>query len=234
MKKIFFPIFVILFIACDNNNSNQETLTSTIEEVSPENEASKWDGKLNELLTLQIASTVSGYNSEEARADYNQILKKPSTHSIAYRWEKGRSKSVHIPITGKKMEIPTDDFVKLSWVQNTTLEKFKANYHTPTKEELSNANKAMESKLKEMQADNKITSEQSDLAKDMASNFASDLSFDEVSSVGDYAVWNNKMKELKVFYKGLEFQIKAEFGNDESINRQKSIEAAKLIIKEKL
>jgi hypothetical protein len=68
----------------------------------------------------------------------------------------------------------------------------------------------------------------------MASNFASGLSFDEVSSVGDYAVWNNKMKELKVFYKGLEFQIKAEFGNDESINRQKSIEAAKLIIKEKL
>ena len=63
---------------------------------------------------------------------------------------------------------------------------------------------------------------------------AKGLSFDEIKGVGDYAVWNNKHKELKVFYKGLEFQITAELSDDEKINKQKSIETAKQIINQKL
>ena len=68
----------------------------------------------------------------------------------------------------------------------------------------------------------------------MASSLAEGLSFDEVPDVGDYAVWNNKAKELKVFYKGLEFQVRVDVSNDEAVNRQKSVEAAQAIIKEKL
>ncbi len=196
--------------------------------------AETWNGKLNQLLTLEVAANTSDYPAAEAKEEYNQVLKNPGTHSVKYSWEKGREGTIMNPVTKAEMTIPLDDSVELSWVQDTTLKKFKANYHTPTEQELANADAAIDKKLGEMQDEKKISADQSQAAKGMASSLAQGLSYDEVSDVGDYAVWNNKAKELKVFYKGLEFQVRVDVSNDEAVNRQKSVEAAQAIIKEKL
>lgn len=233
----------IMMISTATLSCSGETQSSDKDIVGKMNEAvdeslgksiDKYSGKLDELLTLEIASKAIGYESAEAKKDYNKVLKNPATHSLAYRWEKGRQKSIKNPITGGSMDIPTDDFVELSWVRSTTLKEFKHNYHTPTAEELANADKAMDAKMKEMEAEGKISSEQGSSAKGLATALGEGLSYDEVPGVGDYAVWNNKDKKLKVFYKGMEFQITVEAGNDESVNRQKSVEVAKKIIQEKL
>jgi len=186
------------------------------------------------LLTLEMASEISGYVATEAEKDYNQVLKNPVTHSVSYQWEKDRNQQIKNPINGKMMDIPTKDFIQLSWVKNTTLKEFKFNYHTPTAEELANADKAMNEKANEMQQQGKVDASQAEMAKGMASEMAKGLSFDEIKDVGEYAVWNNKQKELKVFYKGIEFQITVELSDDEKINKQKTIETAKLIINQKL
>ncbi len=233
----------IMMISVATLSCSGETKSSDTDVVGKMNEAvdeslgksiDKYSGKLDELLTLEIASEAIGYNDAEAKKDYNQTLKNPATHSLAFRWKKGRQKSIKNPITGGSMDIPTDDFVEISWVRSTTLKEFKHNYHMPTAEELANADKAMNTKMKEMESDGKITKEQSSSAKGLATALGAGLSYDEVPGVGDYTVWNNKDKQLKVFYKGLEFQIMVEAGNDESVNRQKSVEVAKKIIQEKL
>lgn len=233
----------IMMISAATLSCSGQTKSSDTDIVGKMNEAvdetlgksiDKYTGKLDELLTLTIASEAIGYEESEAKKDYNKVLKNPATHSLAYRWEKGRQKSIKNPITKENMEIPTSDFVELSWVKSTTLKEFKHNYHTPTAEELANADKAMNAKLQEMESEGKINKEQGSSAKGLAAALGEGLSYDEVPGVGDYAVWNNKDKKLKVFYKGLEFQIIVETGNDESVNRQKSVEVAKKIIQEKL
>lgn len=132
------------------------------------------------------------------------------------------------------MIVPVDDSVEISWVRDTTLETFKSNYRTPTEQELADASAAVDKKLGEMQAQGRATEEQVGAAKGMAGKLGSGLSFDDVAGVGDHAVWNNKAKELKVFYQGLEFQIRVDVSNDEAVNRQKSVEVAQKIIEEKL
>ena len=227
-------LFLFAFTCTGDKKENLEShANETIDEVVG-NTADEFNGKLDQLLTLEMASEISGYASTEAQKDYNQVLKNPATHSVCYRWKKGRNQQIKNPINGKMMDVPADDFIQLSWVKNTTLKEFKFNYHTPTAEELANADKAMHEKANEMQQQGKADASQAEMAKGMASEMAKGLSFDEIKGVGDYAVWNNKYKELKVFYKGLEFQITAELSDDEKVNKQKSIETAKKIINQKL
>ena len=237
MKKIAIitSAFCLLLISCKSKNSSaaETTLNKTIAEAAGET-STDWNGKLTELFTVEMAAAVTGYAQADAKQDYNQVLKNAATHTLAYRWEKGRSKSVRNPINNKTMEIPTDDFIQLAWVRTTSLQQFKQNYHTPTAEEKANAEQAMKGKLKQMEKEGTISSEQSASAETIATGLGDGLSFTEIPGVGDYAVWNNKQKQLKVFYKGMEFEITAEVSSDEAVNKQKSIEAAKLIIQQKL
>ena len=233
MKTSLLSVLSIFLFAFTCSGDKKENLESQANEAIDEvvgKTADEFNGKLDQLLTLEMASEISGYVATEAEKDYNQVLKSPVTHSVSYQWKKGRNKQIKNPINGEMMDIPAKDFIQLSWVKNTTLKEFKFNYHTPTAEELANANKAMSEKANEMQQQGKVDASQANMAKGMASDMAKGLSFDEIKGVGEYAVWNNKYKELKVFYKGLEFQITTEMSDEEKINKQKSIETAQLII----
>ena len=250
MKAKRFAVLLFLGVAlqvssCGKNEPSQASSSATpssqtsqetaqVAESSGGLTAEPWNGKLNELLTMEMAVKVTGYVASEGKEKYNQVLKSPETHSVKYSWKKGRESTIQNPVTNSEMTVPVDDSVELSWVRDTTLEKFKANYHTPTEEELAQADAAMNNKLGEMESEGRVTADQSQMAKGMASSMAEGLSFDDVSGVGDYAVWNNKDKELKVFVKGMEFQVRVDVGSDEAVNRQKSVEVAQMIIGEKL
>ena len=229
-------IFLFAFSCKEEKTNELENQLETAIESSGGKTAEEWNGKLDQLFTLEMAAKVTHYNASEAVKDYNQVLKNPQTHSVQYKWDKGRvevSDKIKNPITGKPMEIPTNDYVEVSWVRTTTLEEFKHNYHTPTTEELANASKAMDAKTKEMQNSGKATSDQAAKAKEIATSLGEGLSYTEIPSIGNYAVWNNKDKNLKVFYQGLEFQVYANLGNEDK-NKEACIATAKLIITEKL
>lgn len=236
VQLILLSVFLFAFSCKEENKNELENQLETAIESSGGKTADEWNGKLDQLFTLEMASQVTHYNASEAVKDYNQVLKNPQTHSVQYKWDKGRvevSDKIKNPITGKPMEIPTNDYVEVSWVRTTTLEEFKRNYHTPTAEELANASKAMDAKMKEMQNSGKATSDQAAMAKEMATSLGEGLSYTEIPSIGNYAVWNNKDKNLKVFYQGLEFQVYANLGNEDK-NKEACIATAKLIITEKL
>lgn len=232
VQILLLSVFLFSFSCKEEKKEGQVNQLETAIETSVGKTAEEWNGKLNQLFTLEMASIATGYESSEATKDYNQVLKSPETHSMQYKWDKGRietSEKIKNPITGKPIEIPTNDYIEVSWVRNTTLEQFKHNYHTPTQEELANASKAMKEKMQEMQISGKATAEQASRVNEMAATLGEGLSFDEVPNLGTYSVWNNKDKNLKVFFNGLEFQLYANLGT-EAKNKQACIKAAQLII----
>lgn len=236
LQLVLLSIFLFAFSCKEENKNELENELETAIESTGGKTAEEWNGKLDQLFTLEMAAQVTHYNVSEAIKDYNQVLNNPQMHSIQYKWDKGRvevSDKIKNPITGKPMEIPTNDYVEVSWVRTTTLEEFKRNYHTPTAEELANASKTMDDKMQEMQNSGKVTSDQAAMAKEMATSLGEGLSYTEIPNIGNYAVWNNKDKNLKVFYQGLEFQVYANLG-DEAKNQEACTGAAKLIITEKL
>ncbi|EID75387.1 hypothetical protein [Imtechella halotolerans] len=238
MKATAIIILHLFFLSfsCSNTGgvSKLEQETNEAIEKAIGKTSDEFYGKLDQLLTLEIASKVAGYSADQAKKEYSKFLKDPATHSVSYLWDKGRIKKVNNPITNKAMNVPIDDFVKISWVRNTTLDKFKFDYHTPTVEEIEKANEAMDAKLNEMVGEGKVTKDQADLSKGMANGLMEGQSFIPVTHLGDHAMWNTKYKQLKVFYRGLEFEITVEISDSESLNKQKSIEVAQRIIKENL
>ena len=130
VQLILLSIFLFAFSCKEENKNELENQLETAIESSGGKTADEWNGKLDQLFTLEMASQVTHYDASEAVKDYNQVLKNPQTHSVQYKWDKGRvevSDKIKNPITGKPMEIPTNDYVEVSWVRTTTLEEFKHN-----------------------------------------------------------------------------------------------------------
>lgn len=235
MKQYFlFTLTVLLLGACSETGDEPKTsMDDQLDQVIGLSE-SEFTGKLDELLTLEMAATSSGLPKESAKVEYNQVLKNPKTHSLSYNWDSERTQT--ITVSGRSFDVPKKNRVEISWVGNTTLEEFKRNYHNPTEEELRNAEAAMDAKMDELEQEGKATKEQSDAARGMVDGFMANFHVTEVSGLGDYAVWIDRKEsyELKVFYKGLEFQLIVDLSDDQASNKKKAIALARRIITEKL
>ncbi len=197
--------------------------------------AEDFKGNIDNLLTLEMASQVSGLSAADA-------VKKHSTtiiESVIYEWKSDRTREIEIS-KGNPMKIPMPNSVELSWVKNTTLKQFKHDYHNPTPEEIKRAEAAMDQKLKELEAEGKTTKESSDVSGGIAKNSISKFSVEEVPNLGDYAVFVNSgmmgvsTRDIKVFYRGLSFTLEVNLSDDQSYNDKKSVELARMIVEQKL
>jgi hypothetical protein len=159
--------------------------------------------------------------------------------SVKYEWKSNRTRLIEIT-KGNPMQVPTQNTIELSWVKNTTLEKFKRDYHNPTAEELKRAEDAMKDKANKMDAEGKTTKQQSEKALTIANESMSKWKVEEVPNLGTYSVFVNSgimgvtSRELMVFYRGLMFSLDVNLSDDVSYNDKKAIETAKMIIDQKL
>ncbi len=235
-------IFLFAFSCEGDKKENKSTMEDELNQVIDEKVilANEFEGKLDELLTLELAAETSGYPAAEAKKKPDsEIEKKYNKISIAYTWDKSNRMQT-IEVMGRKIEAPKPDRVELSWVKNTTLEQFKHDYHNPTAEEIKNAEVAMNNKANELNAEGKASKEQTDVANSIAKSSISKFKVEEVPNLGTYSIFVNSgimgvtTRDLKVFYKGLSFTLGVDLSDDVKFNDKKAIELAKKIIDQKL
>lgn len=204
-------------------------LNEALESVAVD--ANEFNGKLDELLTLEMASNCSGLPSKEAEVDYRKTMKNPEYHSLEYKWKSDRKRE--IDYNGMKIEAKAPNVVKLSWVKESDLKKFTFNYHNPTEKELADAKKAMKAKKQEMIDEGKITAEQAEIVDGFTDHMVTNFNVIDVPNLGEKAVWIQDKHEnhLKVLYKGIDFQLLVELSDNESENKAKAIELAKEVMK---
>lgn len=230
---------IVIVTACNSEENGTGKLHSDLENLEQiiGKTTEDFKGNLDELLTLEIASKASGFESKIAEKDY---LKGGAYESVKYKWKKTKRVRKIEFMKGRFIDAPIDDMIELSWVQNTTLEKFKRDYHTLTKAEIENAEKAMDKKLDEMESDGSVSEDQSKAASSTVKSSIESLKVTEAKNVGDYAVFvDNKLlgvatRSLKVFYRDLSFTINVDLSDDIAYNDKKAIEVARMIIDEKL
>lgn len=197
--------------------------------------AEDFKGKIDELLTLEMAAEVSGLPEIDAKKKYSKFS---SLESLKYEWKSNRNKKVSI--NGQYINVPANNTIELSWVKNTTLEQFKHDYHNPTVEEIKNAEVAMNNKANELNVEGKASKDQTDKANSIAKSSISKFKVEEVPNLGTYSVFVNSgimgvtTRDLKVFYKGLSFTLGVDLSDDVQFNDKKAIETAKMIIDQKL
>jgi hypothetical protein len=202
---------------------------------SNQNNAADFAGKLDELLTLELAVQVSGFNALKVIKEHGNNL-----HSVAfggekkpprecnYLWENGRQKTVSAG--GNSIKANYKDVVGIKSVSNTTLERFKRSYSalTVTNKKWLPTNKS-KNKVPKTTTDG-TTSEANKQMAEVGTSIINNLQAEEISGVGEAATWYEKSNELKVFYKGLTFALEVDISDDKSLNRSRSIELAILII----
>jgi hypothetical protein len=106
-------------------------------------------------------------------------------------------------------------------------------YGALTVEQKMAANKQIEVQTAKTTTDG-INSEANKQMAEVGTGMINNLQAEEIGGVGEAATWYEKSNELKVFYNGLTFALVVDISDNKSLNRNKSIELANLIISNKL
>lgn len=244
MKVSAFILIIptLLFLSCDTKSNLSDTtkelkVVSSATVKSGQIDAADFKGKLDELLTLEMAVKVSGFDKSKATKDYKNktagVLgdKNALPRECNYLWKNGRTRS--IAVGEKKINSPYKDKVGIKLVSNTTLERFKQNYRRLTDEEKVAAGKKLEDEANKNQP-RQAETETEKKVLDIGTGLINNLHPEEINGVGEAAIWYPNFNELKVFYNGLSFALVVDISEDKSLNRKKSIELAEMIIDEKL
>lgn len=243
--KVFPGLLIALYgllLSCSANGAKKESLNPENPILSSQKESLKinaddFAGKLDELLTLEMAAKISGFDASKATKEHEDKTsavfggeKKPP-RECNYLWKNGRTRV--ITAGGNTINAPYKDKVGIKSVSNTTLERFKRSYGVLTEEQKAVASKKLDeeaNKKQPAQTRTKTEKEVAEVGTDMIKN----RQVEEINGVGDAATWYANFSEIKVFYKGLTFALVTDISDDKNVNRSKSIELAKMIINEKL
>ena len=192
---------------------------------------------LDELLTLEMAAKVSGFDASKATKEYENKTgamfgdKNDPPRECNYFWDNGRT--MDIKVEKGKMNIPYKDRVGIKSVSNTNLEDFKQRYSVITEEQKAIASKKLKEEANKNNSEQKKTEAEKKMM-DVGTGIINKLQPEEINGVGDAATWYPNFNELKVLYRGLLFALEVDISDDKNINKENSMELAKMIIAEKL
>jgi hypothetical protein len=237
-KNIFVLLFCMWYFSVFASGKDMHgTQLADVHSPSVHNEpslnAADYTGKLDELLTLEMAAEISGFDVSKAEKEHDNKThaifggeKKPP-RECNYLWDNGRTRQV--TIGGNTINAPYKDKVAIHSVSNTTMERFKRNYGALTEEQKQAAGK----KLEEEASRNSNTAASQEMTQ-VGTGMVMNLQAEEITGVGEAATWYENSSELKVFVRGLIFSVVVDISDDKKINREKSIELANTIIRTKL
>lgn len=241
MRKIFKFIAAIgLFLfqlSCSGKSTANDTkitqneLTTQVKKPVELN-ADDYAGKLDELLTLEMASGVSGFEASKATKEHDNKAsaifggEKKLPRECNYLWENNRTRAVTVGAT--TINAPYKDKVGINSVSNTTLERFQRNYGVLTDDQKKAAIQNLEEEVAKRESTG--TQQMSEVGKSMVTN----LQVEKITGVGEAASWYPNSNEIKVFYGGLTFALVVDISDDKSVNKTKSITLAQQIINKQL
>ncbi len=219
-----------LFAACsgsaDKTESHEENNSKeTTEQVAKVKElnAEDWQGKYDQLFTLEMAAEVMGFSPDEAKIKYD--ASSSYFQEVRYSWENGRTTQLKSALGGT-YTVPTDDYIILRSIEEMTLNLFKNSYRELTQEESDYLDNALDKKAEE----GEISEGEAELGKDIGETISGTLSFEDVSNLGEHAIWNNKTKELHVYTGGLKFTVVIGASDDTEADKVKAVQAAQMIL----
>jgi hypothetical protein len=196
--------------------------------------AAEYDGKLDQLLSLEIAAEITGFDPKKAQKIHENNTHKAfggeakPPRECRYYWSNGRTKA--LKIGDNVLEGPYEDFVEITRISNTTIERFKRNYPSLTPAQ----RQAAQEELGKASQNNSERNEASDALDKTASDMISKHEAEQIQHVGDAAVWFPQSNELRVFFNGLTFSVRVDISDDNLTNKAKAIELTNIIIEEKL
>lgn len=186
-KYRYIFIFIALLFSCKGNGQTPDPI-STHAELNPD---FVFSGDYGNLLTLEMASRITGFDA--SKANKMHTMKGMMGETLRYYWENGREEVKEKSASNRKtVSYPRSDLVQLKWVDGE-------------------ADMASFLDFIDLEAHPELV---------------------KINGVGQRAYWNSEKQHLEVYYNGVSITLQVDISNDDSLDKEKTIELAKLIITE--
>lgn len=246
MKKSILSLLLTVSVsitACTKSESaNSESSSKNAIEGKTASCLLAYKDRLNSLLPLEKAAAVAGKSKDEAKQNYNRVMKNSDYHSMQYSWKSGRKKMMSI--LGSERLLPVNDLVELHGMKEVTLDYFKNSHRAPTEEQLAASQKQLDKAIDGKSDNAKVNAEvkkldEMKLSKETQKSTAGSLnsvfaevarSYSDVPGLGQAAAWNSFENRLYIFDKGVELAVTVDVSSDGEVNKKKAIELGEALL----
>ena len=219
---------ILLFFSCGNsssknkNNLKSDILTEKISKTIKNNNClENYYGKPEELLTKDLVSKIVDFGG--AAVDIakvsEQIIKDKDFAQVNCKWKIGRQRHI--------VRLKQISKIKL-YKSKTSIDRFYAKYHTRTPKEQAELKKLYDS-LVLNNPDVKTKTNKSS-AKMLSETIGFNFEYLEINGIGDAAVWEHKVNDLKVLVGDYQFTVNVDLNKGNDYNLEKAKLIAKAII----
>jgi hypothetical protein len=197
----------------------------------------KHEGNLAGLLTRERLESLVDLGGQEPQQEVRNDGPLPT---VAWSWPSDRVST--LDVGGQKMEFP--DSNQLGIAEFRLLDKaahgekdgktyVERNYRAISAEEMAAMQERMQQALEKRVADGEITAEQARLAGGLGGSLAGkERLVEEIEGVGDACRWVAADSSLVVGHRNVFLRIHSKISADSSLNRDKAVELARLILAE--
>lgn len=217
-----------LILAC-GNSSDKKNITSKSENQIKEkqnNDSSvscleNYHGIPEELLTKELVDEFVDFGNAVVNVAKvsEQIIKDKDFAQVNCKWKIGRQRNI--------VRLKQISKIKL-YKSKTPIDRFNAKYHTRTPEEQAELKKLYDSLVLNSPKVKKKTDKSN--AEKVMNTIGFNFDYLEINGIGDAAVWEYKVNDLKVLVGDYQFTVNVDLnkGNDYDLEKAKLI--AKAII----
>lgn len=184
-----------------------------------------------------MVAEATGISADVMTTGYSKIHTDTKYHEVTYSWKTGRTKKIG------GMDIPAEDYVRITGIEAISLDRFQMSYKAVSKEEAealskkadealsgNSDNEAVNERLKKLD-EMGVSKEQQKEMLESLTNSAQKMTegFSKIENLGDASTWNTKTNTLYVLQNGVMFELVVDLG-DASKNKDVAVKTAKMIL----
>lgn len=228
MKNIIIAVAAVLTISCNQKENKEknvvDNLEQTIDNVKSNSKSTDFDTQQDKLLTADMVAAAFEISTTDIQTKLETNNKYGGyANYVTYSWKGNRKHEI-----AKGMSIPVDNMVRLDGIKATTRSAFDYDYRNLTEEEQKNLDERFQKEIDKQAEKANLSEEQKKVAKSSAGSFSKQEKYEEVTGVGEKALWQSKTGIIYVLHNNIKFNlaVKADKEND----KEKAIEFANAII----
>jgi hypothetical protein len=179
--------------------------------------------KLEDVLSLETASRITGRESKDVKQKYSKVMKDPAFQDLTYSWKTSRTRKM--TVGSMTLDRPLPDVAAVGNFKPMSPEYFAISYRPPSDEGKEKLHAEID-KSKDLKGE-----QQKDVAHTLGGAIAKIAeSFRPVKGLGEVAAFNGEESRLYVNDRGVTFTVTVDVGEDSAVNEKKAVEFARTIL----
>ncbi len=206
---------MIFCMACGSNTES----VNIPEDFQSEAIISK-QNKLQKILTKEMISEVVNVPADKIEAHVENNINQQGQYTLLYSWPSGNT----LKVGDGKHEIAEYHSISIGFVQQMNIEAFEKYYGT---------NEGLQEQVNQMVQQENFNKEVGTAEAKYIAEYAGKRKTEKLVNVATAAFWETPIHALHVLAKDAAFTITANFGDDETIAKEKAVALINTILNPK-